>query len=36
MPKQLEFGESARRSVLNGVTQLSRAVKVTLGTRSGM
>jgi len=33
MPKQLEFGEGARRSVLNGVTQLSRAVKVTLGPK---
>ncbi|HDP34571.1 MAG TPA: chaperonin GroEL [Candidatus Hydrogenedentes bacterium] len=33
MPKQLEFGEGARRSVLDGVTQLSRAVKVTLGPK---
>ena len=33
MPKQLEFGESARRSVLDGVAQLSRAVKVTLGPK---
>ncbi len=33
MPKQLEFGEDARRKVLDGVVQLSRAVKVTLGPK---
>ena len=33
MPKQLEFGESARRKVLDGVVQLSRAVKATLGPK---
>jgi chaperonin GroEL len=33
MPKQLEFGENARRKVLDGVTQLSRAVRVTLGPK---
>jgi chaperonin GroEL len=33
MPKQLEFGEDARRGVLAGVTQLSRAVKSTLGPK---
>ncbi|NLN94338.1 MAG: chaperonin GroEL [Candidatus Hydrogenedens sp.] len=33
MPKQLEFGESARRKVLDGVSQLSRAVRVTLGPK---
>ena len=33
MPKQLEFGEGARRKVLDGVTQLSRAVRVTLGPK---
>ncbi|MBI2435386.1 MAG: chaperonin GroEL, partial [Candidatus Hydrogenedentes bacterium] len=31
--KQLEFGEDARRAVLNGVMKLSRAVKVTLGPK---
>jgi chaperonin GroEL len=31
--KQLEFGEQARRSVLSGVEQLSRAVKSTLGPK---
>ena len=33
MPKQLEFGESARRKVLDGVVQLSKAVKATLGPK---
>jgi len=31
--KQLEFGEDARRGVLDGVTKLSRAVKATLGPK---
>jgi chaperonin GroEL len=31
--KQLDFGEDARRSVLAGVTKLSRAVKSTLGPK---
>jgi chaperonin GroEL len=31
--KQIEFGEDARRGILNGVTKLSRAVKVTLGPK---
>ncbi len=33
MPKQLEFGEGARRRVLEGVTKLSAAVKATLGPK---
>ena len=33
MPKQLEFGESARRKVLEGVAKLSAAVKATLGPK---
>ena len=33
MPKQLEFGESARRKILDGVVQLSKAVKATLGPK---
>ncbi|HOV59875.1 MAG TPA: chaperonin GroEL [Candidatus Hydrogenedentes bacterium] len=33
MPKQLEYGEVARRKVLEGVTKLSAAVKVTLGPK---
>lgn len=33
MPKQLEFGETARRKVLDGVMQLSKAVKATLGPK---
>ncbi len=33
MPKQLEFGEGARRKVLDGVVQLSKAVKATLGPK---
>jgi chaperonin GroEL len=33
MAKQLSFGDDARRSVLKGVEQLSRAVKVTLGPK---
>ncbi|MDD5645486.1 MAG: chaperonin GroEL, partial [bacterium] len=31
--KQLKFGEEARREILKGVEQLSRAVKVTLGPK---
>ena len=31
--KQLEFGEDARRGVLAGVAQLSKAVKATLGPK---
>jgi len=31
--KQIEFGEDARRGILNGVTKLSRAVKATLGPK---
>ncbi|MFH1593427.1 MAG: chaperonin GroEL [Candidatus Omnitrophota bacterium] len=33
MAKQLKFSEEARRSILRGVEQLSRAVKVTLGPK---
>jgi len=33
MAKQLQFGEEARRSILKGVEQLARAVKVTLGPK---
>jgi chaperonin GroEL len=33
MPKQLEFGEEARRKTLAGVVKLSRAVKATLGPK---
>ena len=33
MPKQLEFGEDARRRTLAGVVKLSRAVKATLGPK---
>ncbi|MFH1779154.1 MAG: chaperonin GroEL [Candidatus Omnitrophota bacterium] len=33
MAKQLKFGEEARRAILRGVEQLSRAVKVTLGPK---
>ncbi|MCG3776297.1 MAG: 60 kDa chaperonin [Nitrospira sp.] len=33
MPKQLEFGEDARRAILSGVTKLSKAVKATLGPK---
>jgi len=33
MPKQLEYGEVARRKVLEGVAKLSAAVKVTLGPK---
>jgi len=33
MAKQLSFDEEARRNILRGVEQLSRAVKVTLGPR---
>ncbi|HIA47589.1 MAG TPA: chaperonin GroEL [Candidatus Hydrogenedentes bacterium] len=31
--KQIEFGEDARRGILNGVAKLSRAVKATLGPK---
>lgn len=31
--KQIEFGEDARRKILDGVTKLSRAVKATLGPK---
>ncbi len=33
MAKQLQFSEEARRSILSGVEQLARAVKVTLGPK---
>ncbi|MFC1668074.1 chaperonin GroEL [Chlamydiota bacterium] len=33
MPKQLEFSEQARKSILTGVEKLSQAVKVTLGPK---
>ena len=33
MPKQIIFGEDARRSLLSGVNKLANAVKVTLGPR---
>ena len=33
MAKQLEFGENARRKVLDGVAKLSAAVKATLGPK---
>ncbi|MCM8801190.1 MAG: chaperonin GroEL, partial [Candidatus Omnitrophica bacterium] len=33
MAKQLLFQEEARRKILNGVEQLSRAVKITLGPK---
>ena len=33
MAKQLLFSEEARRQILNGVEQLARAVKVTLGPK---
>jgi len=33
MPKQLLFGESARKKILMGVETLSRSVKVTLGPK---
>ena len=33
MAKQLQFGEEARRSILNGITILSDAVKATLGPK---
>ena len=33
MAKQLQFGEEARRSILNGITALSDAVKATLGPK---
>ncbi|MCK5161136.1 MAG: chaperonin GroEL, partial [Candidatus Aureabacteria bacterium] len=31
--KQLKFSEDARRAILDGVEQLSKAVKVTLGPK---
>ena len=34
--KQILFDEAARRKVLNGVTTLARAVKVTLGPKAVM
>jgi len=33
MAKQIKFNEDARRSILNGVEQLAKAVKVTLGPK---
>ena len=33
MPKQIIFGEDARRSLLSGINKLANAVKVTLGPR---
>jgi chaperonin GroEL len=33
MAKQLKFGDEARRAILDGVAQLSNAVKVTLGPK---
>ena len=33
MAKQLLFSEEARRGLLSGVTQLSKAVKTTLGPK---
>jgi len=33
MPKQLLFGDEARRAVLNGIDQVANAVKVTMGPR---
>ena len=33
MAKQVLYNENARQAVLNGVTQLAKAVKVTLGPR---
>jgi len=33
MPKQLQFDQEARRSILRGVEQLAKAVKVTLGPK---
>ena len=33
MAKQIQFGEDARRSILNGITHLSDAVKATLGPK---
>ena len=33
MPKQLKYSDEARRSILSGVEQLARAVKVTLGPK---
>jgi len=33
MAKQITYAEEARASILKGVTQLARAVKVTLGPK---
>ena len=33
MAKQLSFSEEARRAIMKGVEQLSKAVKVTLGPK---
>ena len=33
MAKQINFGEEARKKLLNGVNQLSDTVKVTLGPK---
>ena len=33
MAKQLTYGDDARRAILEGVEQLARAVKVTLGPK---
>ena len=33
MAKQLQFDEDARKSILSGIEQLARAVKVTLGPK---
>ena len=33
MAKQLQFSDEGRRSILSGVEQLARAVKVTLGPK---
>src|SRR5207248_1678109 len=33
MPKQIVYGDQARRAVLSGINQLADAVKVTLGPR---
>ena len=33
MPKQIVYGDQARRAVLRGINQLADAVKVTLGPK---
>ena len=33
MSKKIEFGEDARKSLLNGVNKLANTVKVTLGPK---